>query len=131
MRVLSDDEVELLHQNALMLLEDPGMKIENEEALRALEKKGARVDYTAQVVRFHPGLVEETIEIARREERERFASGSSTVDAPDALTFSWHTGYHERTPEVKVSLGGGCPYYYDHEARTSRQATSDRNRHGR
>jgi trimethylamine--corrinoid protein Co-methyltransferase len=64
MRVLSDDEVELLHQNALMLLEDPGMKIENEEALRALEKKGARVDYTAQVVRFHPGLVEETIEIA-------------------------------------------------------------------
>jgi trimethylamine--corrinoid protein Co-methyltransferase len=123
--VLSDDEVEKLHDNALKLLEDPGMRIENEEALKALDARGAKVDFQAQVVRFPSGLVEETIEIARNEEKERFSHGNSTVDAPDALTMSWHTPFHERTPDIRISLGGGCPQYYDHEKKDRRIATAD------
>jgi trimethylamine:corrinoid methyltransferase-like protein len=125
MSVLSDDEIEKLHENALKLLEDPGMRIENEEALKALDSMGAKVDLQAQIVRFPRKLVEETIEIARKEEKERFSSCKSTADAPNALTLSWHTASYERTPEVRISLGGGCPQYYDHEIKDRRIATSE------
>jgi len=124
-QVLSDSELDMLHESALALLEDPGMKIENETALKALEAKGAIVDYEAEIVRFPRNLIEETIDIARKEEIRRFSQGNTTVDALDALTMSWHTPFHERTPDVQVSMGGGCPYYYDHEKRESRIATAD------
>jgi trimethylamine--corrinoid protein Co-methyltransferase len=122
MKVLSEEELDKLHESALGLLEDPGMKVENEDALKALKAKGARVDLGNEVVQFPRELVERTIEIARNEEEERFLKGYTTVDAPNALTMSWHTPFHERTPEVKVSLGGGCPQYYDHEKRETRIA---------
>jgi trimethylamine--corrinoid protein Co-methyltransferase len=122
LRVLSDEELDKLHDSALRLLENPGMKVENEDALKTLKAKGASVDFKKEVVHFPQELVEETIEIARREERERFSKGHTTVDAPNALTMSWHTPFHERTPEVKVSLGGGCPQYYDHEKKETRIA---------
>ena len=47
-RVLSDGEVDQLHDSAVKLLEDPGMRIENEDLLRALESRGARVDYSGR-----------------------------------------------------------------------------------
>ncbi len=125
MSVLSDDEVEKLHDNALKLLEDPGMRIENEDALKALDARGAKVDLQAQIVRFPRELVEETIKIARDEEKDRFSCGNTTIDAPNALTMSWHTPFYERTPEVRISLGGGCPQYYDHEKKDRRIATAD------
>jgi trimethylamine--corrinoid protein Co-methyltransferase len=123
--VLSDDELEKLHDGALKLLENPGMKIENEAALRALEGKGAKVDYQTEIVRYPRKLVEETIEIARIEEEKRFSEGNTTVDAPNALTISWHTPFHERTPKVQASLGGGCPQYYNHDKKETRIATAD------
>ncbi len=124
-QVLSDSELDMLHDSILSLLENPGMKIENETALQALEARGALVDYESETVRFPKNLVEETIEIARKEEIRRFSQGHTTVDAPDALTMSWHTPFHERTPEVQVSMGGGCPCYYDHEKGETRIATAD------
>lgn len=125
LKVLSDEEVEKLHDNALQLLHNPGIKIENEEALKALKARGAEVDFDNEVARFPRALIEETIKIAGKEEEERFSLGHTTVDAPNALTMSWHTAYHERTPEVRVSIGGGCPQYYDHERKERRIATAD------
>jgi len=43
LRVLSDHELEKLHEAALGLLQDPGMKIENDIALEALQSRGATV----------------------------------------------------------------------------------------
>ena len=123
--MLSDEELERLHRSALSLLEDPGMKIENQAALEALERRGARVDYSVGVARIPGRLVERVIEIAAEEERTRFKNGCTTVEAPKALTFSWHTPFRERTPAIAVSLGGGCPYYYDHGKRLTRIATAD------
>ncbi len=125
LRVLSDKELELLHEGALGLLEDPGIKIENREALEALAKRGARVNFVAEVAQIPGRLVEQTIEIARQEEAKRFNLGHTTIDAPNALTMSWHTPFKERTPVVTASLGGGCPYYYDHQERQARLATAD------
>ena len=122
-RVLSDDELDKLHAAALDLLRDPGMKIENETALKALARRGADVD--GERVKFPTALVEETLSIARKEEQKRFETGAATVDAAHALTFSWHTPFRERTSDILVSMGGGCPRYYDHERGEARLATAD------
>ena len=122
---LTSNELDKLHDSALALLEDPGMRIENEQILRALRERGATVDFQSEVVRFPRILIEETIEAARKDEEARLAGGHTAIDAPNALTFSWHTAYANRTPEVKVSLGGGCPHYYDYQARGTRYATGD------
>jgi trimethylamine--corrinoid protein Co-methyltransferase len=123
--VLTDSELDMLHEQALQLLENPGMRIENEEIVAALKAKGAKVEDGNLIVRFPRELVEETIEMARREEEERFSMGHHTVNAPRALTMSWHTPFHERTPPVQASLGGGCPQYYDHEKGETRIARGD------
>ena len=123
LRMLSENELEKLHNAALALLQNPGMKIENETALAALRGRGARVD--GERVMFPPELVEETLLIAKEEEEQRFSDGAVTADAPNALTFSWHTPFRERTPPVTVSMGGGCPRYYDHERVEARLATAD------
>jgi len=123
LRVLSDHELEKLHEAALGLLQDPGMKIENDIALEALQSRGATVE--GERVMFPPALVEETLSIARKEEEQRFLNGVSTAEAPNALTFSWHTPLKERTSTVVVSMGGGCPRYYDHERAETRLATAD------
>jgi len=125
LRILSDAEMERLHHGALELLHDPGMRIENRNALEALGKRGALVDMEREIVKFPSKLVEETLAIARREEERRFVDGYTTTEAPHALTFSWHTPFRERTPEVTVSLGGGCPQYYDHSLRETRMAKAD------
>jgi trimethylamine--corrinoid protein Co-methyltransferase len=121
--VLSDGELDRLHDTALSLLQDPGMRIENDTALEALGRRGAAVE--GERVRFPRDLVEETLRIAREEEKQRFSGGVATVNAPNALTFSWHTPFRERTPDMAVSMGGGCPRYYDHERGEGRLANAD------
>ena len=123
MRVLSDEELDMLHDAALGLLNDPGMRIENDTALEARGCRGATVE--GERVRFPRALVEETLRIAKEEEQQRFAGGVATVDAPNALTFSWHTPFRERTSDMLVSMGGGCPRYYDHERGEATLATAD------
>jgi trimethylamine--corrinoid protein Co-methyltransferase len=133
-RVLSDGEVERLHESACALLGDPGMRLENRALLEALRRKGASVDLTAEVARFPRGLIEETLEIAAVEERERrkaaaevrqSGSEASELSYPDQLTFSWHTPFRNRTPPVQASIGGGAPMFYDHERKANRYAGRD------
>lgn len=129
LRVLNDYEVEQLHEEVLKLLENPGMKIENQEMLMALKKKGAEVDFTGEIVKFPRKLIEETIELARKDEVERVskkASDSKTeLGYPNQLTFSWHTPFRNRAPLVQASLGGGAPLYYDHKLKLNRYATGE------
>jgi trimethylamine--corrinoid protein Co-methyltransferase len=123
-RVLSDDELELLHQCTLQLLQDPGMRFDNTDVLRCLEKKGAKVDYSTAVVTFPPQLIEATIAMARKEEQDRQARGEDAVTATRQLTFSWHTPFMDRASPVRASMGGGCPSYYDHAEQETRYATA-------
>jgi len=131
-RVLSDSEVEMLHENAISLLEEPGMKIENKSMLEALYRKGAAVDFANHIVRFPKKYIEEVIGIASQEEKERTRSGVSgqaIETVPETsyekmLTFSWHTPFRNRTPDIQASFGGGAPLYYDHSLKQNRYATS-------
>ncbi len=113
-RLLSDDEVEMLHEKALKILEDPGMKIENRTMLDALKKKGAVVDLEGETAKIPAELIEEIIGMVQRDEVSRIEKKNKNNNLetvyPDMLTFSWHTPFRNRTPEVQASLGGGAPY---------------------
>jgi trimethylamine--corrinoid protein Co-methyltransferase len=58
-RVISDDEVEAIHQAALRLLETQGMRVLNGQALELYRQAGARVD--GQMVYPDAGLLEERL----------------------------------------------------------------------
>ena len=58
--VLTNDEMELIHNSALKVLAEVGMRIEHEEALTSLNAAGCHVDFRKHEVRFPPHVVENT-----------------------------------------------------------------------
>jgi len=66
LRLLSKDEVYDIHLSVLRVLEEHGVKIEHEGALKLLDDAGAIVDYKNKVARIPDFLVEETIKKAPR-----------------------------------------------------------------
>jgi trimethylamine--corrinoid protein Co-methyltransferase len=64
--VLSKEEVCEVHQAALNILEDPGVKIEHEEALDIFKRGGAEVDLEKQIARIPSFLLEYTLNHAPR-----------------------------------------------------------------
>jgi trimethylamine:corrinoid methyltransferase-like protein len=120
--------VDRLHDAAVELLADPGLRIENPALCDALRREGARVD--AETVRFPRELIEHTVALAAAEERTRLrAAGDPWAREsayPDQLTFSWHTPFRNRAPDaVQASIGGGAPLYYDHALKKNRYATGE------
>jgi trimethylamine--corrinoid protein Co-methyltransferase len=61
MCLFSESDLDMLHDGALDILADPGMRIMAPALLEALEQHGASVDHGRQVVRFPRRLVEQTI----------------------------------------------------------------------
>ncbi len=59
--VISDDEADVIHGQALELLERKGLLIEHEGARRLLREAGARTDEGSGMVRFPPRLVRECL----------------------------------------------------------------------
>ncbi len=64
---LNIEEMELIHNSALKVLEEVGMKIDHPEALDYLEEYGCSVQKNSRTVRFPNLLVEETIEKMRKD----------------------------------------------------------------
>lgn len=63
-KVISDDQVEAIHQAALRLLATQGMRVLNGRGLDLFRKAGARVE--GQMVYADPGLIEEKLATAPR-----------------------------------------------------------------
>ena len=59
--LLSEEQVERIHQASLAVLRDMGVEFMSDEALDVLERAGADVDRDTQIVRFDPDLVLESI----------------------------------------------------------------------
>ena len=59
--VLSEDEIERVHEKTLRILEDPGVKVMSERALRVLEDGGAKVDLKKMTASIPESLVKETL----------------------------------------------------------------------
>ena len=61
MAVLSDDQVEAIHQASLHVLENFGIEVMSARALSLFERAGATVDHGNQTVRLDRGLVEDAL----------------------------------------------------------------------
>lgn len=65
-RVFTDDQVEAIHQNALRILQEVGMRVLHPGGRARLKAAGASVDEDSQIVRFDRGLVEQALATAPR-----------------------------------------------------------------
>ncbi len=83
MEIISEDQVESIHQASLKILRDIGLRVESDTALRLLSDARADVDITSKRVRFCPEMVEEMM-----------------TDLPGEFTI------HARNPQKTVRLGG-------------------------
>lgn len=67
LRLLSNEEIEKIHDEALGILENTGVKFDSEEALKILENHGASVDYTRKTAKIPGKLVEKAVKSAPEE----------------------------------------------------------------
>jgi trimethylamine--corrinoid protein Co-methyltransferase len=60
--LLTQDEMETIHEKSLEILEETGVVFQWEPALKVLSGAGCEVDFESQLVRFPPDVVEEALE---------------------------------------------------------------------
>jgi len=110
---LDAGQMERIHQAALAILADPGMRIMEEGLLRSLARAGATVDFDTQQVRFPAELVAETL-------------ASIQADQKAGVTFPVLNGVVSSFTDgaVAAKFGGACCRYYDWERRSSREPTN-------
>jgi trimethylamine--corrinoid protein Co-methyltransferase len=61
LNMMSPEEAHAIHRGALYIIENTGMRIEHEPALKLLAESGCKVDFEAQRVRIAPWLIEKCI----------------------------------------------------------------------
>jgi trimethylamine--corrinoid protein Co-methyltransferase len=83
LRIFSDDQIEALHDSALTVLENSGLRILHSGARHRLALAGAEVDEATEMVRFDRGMVEQAV-----------------TRAPKIVKL------HARTPARTVEVGG-------------------------
>ncbi len=59
--LITEEQVEQIHEGTLDVLAESGVKIYNDEALKVFKKNGCTVDFDTKLVRFPPALVEECL----------------------------------------------------------------------
>jgi trimethylamine---corrinoid protein Co-methyltransferase len=83
MALLSDDQIEAIHEASMHILENFGIEVMSSRALALFEKAGAKVDHASQTVWLDRGLVDQALKTTR-----------------PAYTLT------PRNPERKIHLGG-------------------------
>lgn len=61
LRILTEEQVEAIHQGTLDVLSETGIRMEHERALKLFEKNDCQVDYDQMRVRILPGVAEESL----------------------------------------------------------------------
>ncbi|WP_047144083.1 trimethylamine methyltransferase family protein [Aquamicrobium sp. LC103] len=65
MALLSEDQVEAIHDASMLILENLGIEVMSARALSLFEKAGADVDRASQTVRLDRGLVDEALQTTK------------------------------------------------------------------
>ena len=121
-RVLSQEAMERIHQAALTILHDVGMRIKSKRALSCLKAFGCAVDETTFMVKFPRNLVQSCVDRMRRD-----------YDNPQRLPERMAVRYshvrfrkepHRIHPDFTASAGGFCCFIYDLDG-NRRPATMD------
>jgi len=64
--VLSKDELKSIHSSTLRILEETGVRVDEENALKLLKDAGVTVDFKEKIARIPHGLIEEMIRKAKK-----------------------------------------------------------------
>ena len=59
--ILTDREMDRIHESTLTVLSETGIRVENQEALHCFKEGGAQVDTAGQIVKLPPKMVEDAI----------------------------------------------------------------------
>ena len=93
MQMLSEDQVEAIHDASMHILENFGIEVMSPRALSLFEQAGAKVDHANQTVWLDRGLVAETIATAPSRYTLTPRNSANTVDlGGDALNFTLVAG---------------------------------------
>lgn len=93
--LLSQQEMDRIHESALQLLNQTGVRVEHESMLKQLEGVGAYVDHARMVATIPAAVMEKHIEQAARTVQAKAAA--SRGDEDDSRRFSLY-------------ICGTCPY---------------------
>ena len=88
LRILSDEQLKMVHNATLTVLEKTGMRVDHAQAREVLQAAGARVDHDTKIVKFPPALVEEKLKLLPRK-----------------------VTYYGRTPEFDFTVEAGGEIY--------------------
>jgi len=61
LEILTEEQIELIHKDTLDVLQKTGVRFESERALKLFKENGCNVDMDNKLVKFPPGLVEESL----------------------------------------------------------------------
>jgi len=61
LRLISDEQIKLVHEKALHILEHSGVKFESEQALKILQDNGAKIDSEKHIAKITPQMVDQAI----------------------------------------------------------------------
>ncbi len=106
-KILSDEEVQLLHTRALDVLEKVGIKYESPAVLRLLEEHGQRVDYDKGIAWLKPETVEACIKTT-----------------PRTITLAGRVPEHDMVLDgtrLRVTTNGQGTFIQDHRTGVRRQ----------
>ena len=91
--ILSQDQIETIHEKSLKILEQIGIRVESEKALSELHKAGADVNFKSKVVKFAPQLVTSTLPLCPAEFTVHARDPGKTLTlGGDNIVFSATTG---------------------------------------
>ena len=114
-KLLTEKEKQLLHQGAVRILEQVGMKIYHKGAREYFRTSGCQVDEKSLLVKFPASVVEESVEQMRRDFRKPAREGLR-----QAVRFT-ESSYFTRAGEIHhdftVNAGGFCALIFDLERR--------------
>ncbi|MBA7667683.1 Glycine betaine methyltransferase [subsurface metagenome] len=122
-KVLNLDEMEKIHQAALVILDEVGMRVDSVTALDYLKKMGAEVDRETMQVKFTKQLVQSCVEKMKKD-----------YDNPQRLPERIAVRYahirfrkerHRIHPDFTASAGGFCTSIYDLDGNRRRANLDD------
>jgi trimethylamine--corrinoid protein Co-methyltransferase len=121
--VLTREEMQRIHDAAVDVLANVGMKIDHDEALRYLEAFGCDVDRYCKVVKFPSTVTEEAVEKMRTDHGRSRPVKDRMPMRYTALYFS--TQARAIRHDFDVNTGGFCPFIYDLTGRRRRASLRD------
>ena len=122
-RVLNPDAMERIHQAALTILDEVGMRIDSDTALDYLEEAGGRIDRDTRQVKFPKPLVQSCVDKMKRDYQD-----AGRIPAKMAVRYShirFRQERHKIHPDFTTSAGGFCTSIYDLEGNRRKAGLDD------